>query len=199
MFPLSHNLFAVVTSRSLMMDHSNTYNNEKYEIFQELSKCDTETWSEQFALRKMAPVDLLNAFSVAQLCPTIWDPMDCNPSASSVHGIFQARILEWVAISYSRGSSWPRDWTWVSSVSCIGRWILYDWATWEALAQWRVVTNLQSAKKHSVCRISLVVQLLRLHTSIAGPMVSIPGWGTKILHAEPPKKKKEKTNNNLSP
>ena len=48
-----------------------------------------------------------------------------------VHGIFQARILGWIAISYSRGSSWPRDPTCVSCVSCIGRWILYHHATWE--------------------------------------------------------------------
>ena len=46
---------------------------------------------------------------VAQLSPTLCDPMDCNPPASSVHEIFQARILEWVAISFSRGSSQPRD------------------------------------------------------------------------------------------
>ena len=48
---------------------------------------------------------------------------------SSVHGIFQARALQWVAISFSRGSSWPRDWTHVSCTSCIGRHILYHWAT----------------------------------------------------------------------
>ena len=53
---------------------------------------------------------------VAQLCPTLCDPMDCNPPGSSVHEIFQARILEWVAISFSRGSSQPRDRT---RVSCI--------------------------------------------------------------------------------
>ena len=47
-----------------------------------------------------------------------------------VHGISQARILEWVAISFSRGSFWPRDWT---HISYIGRWILYHWATREAL------------------------------------------------------------------
>ena len=46
---------------------------------------------------------------VAQSCPTLCDPMDCSPPGSSVHGIFQARILEWVAISFSRGSSPPRD------------------------------------------------------------------------------------------
>ena len=48
-------------------------------------------------------------------------PMDCSPSGSSLHGIFQTRILEWVAISYSRGSSQPRDQTHVSCISCIGR------------------------------------------------------------------------------
>ena len=56
---------------------------------------------------------------VAQLCPTLCDPMDCSLPASSVHGIFQARILEWGAISFSRRSSWPRDWIWVSRI--IGR------------------------------------------------------------------------------
>ena len=53
---------------------------------------------------------------VAQLCLTLCDPMDCSLSGSSVHGILQARILEWVAISFSRGSSQPRDRT---QVSCI--------------------------------------------------------------------------------
>ena len=64
---------------------------------------------------------------------SVCNPMDCCPPDSSVHGIFQARILEWVAIFFSRGSSQPRDWTCVSKVSCIGRQILYHWATWEAL------------------------------------------------------------------
>ena len=50
--------------------------------------------------------------------------MDCSPPGSSVHGIFQARILEWFAISFSRESSWPRDWTRISWVSWIARWIL---------------------------------------------------------------------------
>ena len=45
----------------------------------------------------------------AQSCPTLYDPMDCSPPESSVYGIFQARIPEWVAISFSRGSSQPRD------------------------------------------------------------------------------------------
>ena len=53
---------------------------------------------------------------VAQSCPTLCDPVDCSPPRSSVHGIFQARVLEWVVISFSRGSSWPRDRTQVSSI-----------------------------------------------------------------------------------
>ena len=51
--------------------------------------------------------------------------MGCSPPGSFVHGILQARVLEWVAISSSRGSSWPRDWTRVSFISCIGRQILH--------------------------------------------------------------------------
>ena len=47
--------------------------------------------------------------SVTQLCPTLWDPMDCSPPGSSAHGIFQVRILERVAISFSRTFSRPRD------------------------------------------------------------------------------------------
>ena len=72
------------------------------------------------------------AYIVVELLSCVWlfcDPMDCNPPGSSVHGIFQARILEWVAISFSRGSSPPRDRT---PVSCIDRWILYHRAPWEA-------------------------------------------------------------------
>ena len=62
--------------------------------------------------------------------------LDCSLPGSSVQGILQAGILEWVAISSSRGSSRPRDLTYIPCVSCIGRWVLYHWATWEALEQW---------------------------------------------------------------
>ena len=55
----------------------------------------------------------------AQSNPTLCDYMDCSLPGSSVHGIFQTRILEWVAISFSRGSFWPRDRTHVSCVSCM--------------------------------------------------------------------------------
>ena len=64
----------------------------------------------------------------AQSCLTLCNSMDCSLPGSSVHGIFQERILEWVTISFSRGSSQPKDW--------IGRWILYFWATREAQPGW---------------------------------------------------------------
>ena len=67
---------------------------------------------------------------VAQSCPTLCDPMDCSLPGFSVHGIFQARVLEWVAISFSRESSWLRDWT---HVSCIAGRSFTLWATREAL------------------------------------------------------------------
>ena len=60
-----------------------------------------------------------------QLCPALCNPMDCSPPGFFVHGILQARILEWVAMPSSRASTQPRDRTCVSYVSCTGRWVLY--------------------------------------------------------------------------
>ena len=62
---------------------------------------------------------------VTSVSLTLCDPMDCSPPGSSVHGILQARMLEWVAIPFSRGSSWCRDQTRVSGISFIGRRVLY--------------------------------------------------------------------------
>ena len=67
---------------------------------------------------------------VAKPCPILCDPMDYCPPGSSVHGIFQAGILEWAAISFSRGSSWPRD---QIQVSCTAGGFFTIWATREAL------------------------------------------------------------------
>ena len=72
--------------------------------------------------------------SLAKSCLTLCKPMDCSPPGSSVHGIFQARILEWVVISFSRGSSPPR----------VGRHTLYDWATREANTSCRKAQNSKS-------------------------------------------------------
>ena len=66
------------------------------------------------------------AVLVTQFCPTVWDPTDCSPPGSSVHGILQERILEWIAVPFSRGSSWPRDRT---QVSCIAGKFFTIWAT----------------------------------------------------------------------
>ena len=79
--------------------------------------------------RKRPVIRMICVFS-RSACLTLWGPTDCSPPGSSVHGISQARILEWVAISSSRGSSWPRD---RAPISCIARWILYHWDTWKAL------------------------------------------------------------------
>ena len=65
---------------------------------------------------------------VIQLCPTLQWSHELSLPGSSVHGISQARTLEWVAIFFSKASSQPRD---QICLSCIGRWVLYCWATWE--------------------------------------------------------------------
>ena len=86
---------------------------------------------------------------VAQLCPTLCEQtMDHSPPGSSVCGILQARIPAWVAISFSRGSSWLRDRTHVSSIS---RRILYHWATREALK-----SNIKLVQNECIIRIMLV-------------------------------------------
>ena len=82
-------------------------------------------------LRKGQPHTNLTALtvlacSVTQSCLTLCDPVDCSPSGSSVRGVFPARILGWIAIPFSRGSSWPRD---RSRVSCIAGGFFPIWAT----------------------------------------------------------------------
>ena len=67
-----------------------------------------------------------------QSCPTLCNPMDCSPPGSCIHGILQARILEWVAIPFSRGSPWPREQT---CVSCIEGGLFTIWATRQAFYQ----------------------------------------------------------------
>ena len=80
-----------------------------------------------------------------QLCLTLCDPMDYSPLGSSVHGILQARTLEWVAMPFSRGSSGPRNWTCISPVSpisCTGRRVLYHlekaMATHSSTLGWKI-------------------------------------------------------------
>ena len=73
---------------------------------------------------------------VTQFCLTLWDPMDCSQPGSSLHGIFQARTLECIAISFSRGSSPPRDQTQVTHIA--GR--LFAISTWET-SEWAVMPS----------------------------------------------------------
>ena len=80
----------------------------------------------------------VRACLVAQSCPTLCDPVDCSPPGSSAHGILQARILEGVAISFSRGSSRPRDPT---QVSCIAGRHFNLWATREAQGNAKECSN----------------------------------------------------------
>ena len=80
--------------------------------------------------RKIIELYITKESEVAKSCPTLCNPMDCSPPGSSLHGILQARVLEWVVISFCRGSSRPRDRTQVSRIP--GR-RFNLWATREAL------------------------------------------------------------------
>ena len=81
-------------------------------LFREFSYCSASFHTLQRVLTKRAPLERWS--EVAQSCPTLCDPMGCSLPGPSVHGIFQAIVLEWIAISFSRGSSQPRDRTRVS-------------------------------------------------------------------------------------
>ena len=93
--------------------------------------------------------DLCVCVWITQLCLTLCDTMNCSPPGSSVHGILQARILEWVAISFSRGSSRPRDWT---QVSCIAGRFFTIWAS----------SNCLLSKSEYIIVITLVLSCLCL-------------------------------------
>ena len=123
----------------------------------------------------------------AQSCPTLCDSMDCNPTGSSVSGIFQARVLEWVATSSSRGSSWPRDRTTVSCVSCIGRQILSHWTTWEA-PMCKIYTSILKLPTYHVCEISYLIVILMnifciidsMHQTLLYTVVYVLHWSLNL-------------------
>ena len=94
------------------------------------------------AVGEMTPRNLLRV--ITQSWPTLCDPMNCSPPGSSSHGILQARILEWVAIPFSRGSSQPRDRTPVSHTA--GRFFTV-WATREACLKLSETFNLKQKKQ----------------------------------------------------
>ena len=125
-FPLGVRQFWIeisVTSYTTYRSSASYLNSLNVSIF----TCETETTFNLWYCCK----DWINHWlygvcvKLLQLCPTLCDPMDCSPPGSSVHGTFLARILEFVAMSSSRGSSQHRDQTRISYASCIGRPILY--------------------------------------------------------------------------
>ena len=77
-----------------------------------LENSKKKMWNKKYGLTKYVKMKV--KVLVIQSCLILWNHMDCSPVGSSVHGILQARILEWVAIPFSRRSSWARDWTQVS-------------------------------------------------------------------------------------
>ena len=106
-------------------------------------------------------MNLINSRTCAQSCLTLCDRRDCSPPGSPVHGTAQAKILEWVDISFSRESSWPRDQT--CGLLRLLHWqqILYHWATWEILHHQLIQTqNWRSRKKY----IFLVMSPLRIYS-----------------------------------
>ena len=66
---------------------------------------EMSSFKDRKTLKRPSPAGVIKLSEVAQSCPTLCDPMDCSLPGSSIYGIFQARVLEWVAISFSKGSS----------------------------------------------------------------------------------------------
>ena len=107
---------------------------------------------------------------VAQSCPTLCDPMDCNLPGSSIHGIFQAKVLEWVAIFFFRESSWPRDWTQVSRIR------FTVWAISEVIIYWVAILFMNLLPKsasvfpfgNEYCVLKEILMVLHILTDICG-------------------------------
>ena len=102
---------------------------------------------------------------VAQSCSTLCNPTECSSPGSSVHGIFQSRILVWVAIHFSKGSSWSMDWTLVSPIA--GRFFTI-WATGKA--QYLIITEWMTSKYYGFTIICIVQYFLKLPTDFSVPL-----------------------------
>ena len=108
-----------------------------------------------------------------QLCLTLCDPMDCSLPGSSVHGILLARVLEWVAISSSRASCWPRAWTWDS---CIAGKFFTVWAIREAKGWCNLKNNLK--KDGGFVSIDSLAEVFH---SVIGFYISLVwGWESEV-------------------
>ena len=107
---------------------------------------------------------------VSQLCPTLCDPMDCSPQCSAVHGILQATILEWVAIPFSRGSSWPRDLSRVSYIA--GRFFIV-----RATGMWETISHFSTMS--FIFPYSLKMHLMKVRSeTLSCDLGLIPGHST---------------------
>ena len=115
----------------------------------------------------------LSQSEVAQLCPTLCDPMDCSLPGSSIHGILQARVQEWVAISFSRGSSRPRDRTRVSRIP--GR-RFNCWATREAPMAFPI-----QGSKLNVLSPVLADGFFITSTTCEAPNLSLPSYKHRLF------------------
>ena len=123
---------AIQPSHSLLSPSPPTFNlSQHQDLFKWVSSLNQVAKVLEFQLQ-LQSFQRIGEGEVTQSCPTLCNPMDSSPSGSSIHGVFQTRILEWVAISFSRGSSWPRDRT---SVSHIADRLLTNWANRESLAK----------------------------------------------------------------
>ena len=136
---------------------------------------DTITWSQTIITCLGVVVVVVVVVLVAQSCLTLCDLMDCSPPGFPVHGIFQAGILEWAAMSFSRGSSQPRDQAHISCTSCTGRWILYHCATWEAphVCCWWVTMNNSCLGAHESKELLMYCLKVTLWAASLNPDISV--------------------------
>ena len=124
----------------------------------------------------LIPVNMVKV-KVAQLCPTLCEPMD-----STAHGILQARILEWVAFPFSRESSWPRNRT---GVSCIAGGFFTNWAISEVLNSYVKTLIIYLCQSVYMLKITIYadtslipVQRHRTHSSLSLSVTLLPQWET---------------------
>ena len=108
---------------------------------------------------------------LTQLCPTLWNPINCNLPDSSVHRILYVRISEWVAIPSFRGFSWPGDRLHVSCASWTGRWILHHCTTWS------------ESESRSAMSDSVISWTITFQASLSKEFSSQEYWSGLLFHS----------------
>ena len=116
---------------------------------------------------------LFRAQSYLALC----NPTDCSPPSSSVHGILQARIPEWVAISFSRASSWPRGQNCATYISCVGKQILHHCVTWREVKHKCTKEELDHERNRcTILKITIKYYTLTVCVCVSHSVVSNSLW-----------------------